>query len=161
MFLVLRLLCAAMAGIACLGPSAASAQGTARVTVPALLSFDVPDVLAGSVASPNPSRVSFDSAIVLPLQAIRLSVRADGDLIGPGGSSIPASHISWTTSNVLNGVGVNGTLSRTAYATVFEGQPLSTSGGVDLVSTLASPGTPLRAGTYQLTMRWKVEAFTP
>ena len=158
----LRLIAAAAAATACLAASApALAQDTARVTVPAVLSFDVTDVLTSAVASPNPTRASFDTAVIPPTQAIRFSVRADGDLIGPGGSSIPASHLSWTTSNVLNGVGVNGTLSRTSYATVFEGQPTATSGGVDLAWTLAAPGTPLRAGTYQLTLRWKAEAFVP
>ena len=152
---------AAIAANLLAGATLASAQESARVTVPAILSVDVIDVMASSAASPNPSRVSFDTANLLPTRALRISVRADGDLAGPGGSSIAASLVSWTTSNVANGVGVNGTLSRTSYGIVFEGQPLTTSGGVDVVWTLAAPGVSVRAGNHQATLRWKIEAFTP
>ena len=140
---------------------AASAQGTVRITVPAALSVEVTNVLTSSIASPNPSRVSFDNALLLPLQAVRISVKADSDLAGPNGSSIPASKVTWTTSNVSNGVGVNGTLSKTSYSVVFEGQSLRTTGGVDLVWTLSAPGGSVRAGSHQATLRWKIEAFTP
>jgi len=141
--------------------AAVIAQDTAQVTVPAVMSFEVTNVLASAVGSPNPTRVSFDNAVVPVTQAIRISVRADADLAGPPGSSIPASNVSWTTSNVTNGIGVNGTLSKTSYGVVFEGQPPAASGGVDVVWTLSAPGTSVRAGTHQATLRWKVEAFTP
>jgi len=36
-----------------------------------------------------------------------------------------------------------------------------TSGRVDLGWPLAAPGSGIRAGTHQLTIRWKVESITP
>jgi hypothetical protein len=158
-FSPIRIACLAVATV--LVAATASAQGTVRIIVPAALSVEVTNVLASSLASPNPSQVSFDNALGLTLQAVRISVKADSDLAGPNGSSIPASNVSWTTSNVSNGVGVNGTLSKTSYAVVFDGQPLTTTGHVDIVWTLSMPGASIRAGTHQATLRWKVEAFTP
>jgi hypothetical protein len=139
----------------------ARAQDTVRIAVPSLASFDVTNVLASAVASPNPTRVSFDNAVIPPTQIIRISVRADGDLAGPESSSIPASNVSWTTSNVTNGIGVNGVLSKTSYTVAFEGQPMATTGGVDIAWTLSAPGAAVRAGTHQATLRWKIEASTP
>jgi len=141
--------------------SDARAQDTVRVAVPSLASFDVTDVLASAAASSNPTRVSFDNAVIPPTQVIRISVRADSDLAGPESSSIPASNVSWTTSNVTNGIGVNGVLSKTSYTVAFEGQPMATTGGVDIAWTLSAPGAAVRAGTHQATLRWKIEAITP
>jgi hypothetical protein len=56
---------------------------------------------------------------------------------------------------------VNGTLTKTSYAVVFEGQPLAAAGGVDVAWTLAAPGSTVRAGTHQVTLRWKIESFIP
>jgi hypothetical protein len=57
-------------------------QDTAQVAVPAMTSFEVLNVLASTVGSPNPTRVSFDNAVVPTTHAIRISVRADSDLAG-------------------------------------------------------------------------------
>ena len=62
---------------------------------------------------------------------------------------------------MTNGVGVNGVLSKTSYTVAFEGQPMATTGGVDIVWTLSAPGSAVRAGTHQATLRWKIEAVTP
>jgi hypothetical protein len=44
---------------------------------------------------------------------------------------------------------------------VFQSDPARTSGHVDLAWTLAAPGSGIRAGTHQLTIRWKLESITP
>lgn len=140
--------------------NALSAQELVRITVPALVSFEVVDVGSSVTGSPNPTRVSYDNGVLLPLHALRISVRAEGNLTAAG-SSIAASKVSWTTSNTSNGVGINGTLSSSVYTQVFQSSTGASSGGVDVAWTLSAPGTPVRAATHQATLRWKLEAVTP
>jgi len=135
-----------------------SAQELVQISVPGIVSFDVLSVGLSSVGSPNPTRISFSNASLLPSHALRISVRAEGDLTGSSGPSIPASQVSWTTSNVSNGVAINGGLSTGAYNQIFQSQTGAISGGFDVVWTLAAPGTPLNAGNHQATLRWKLEA---
>ena len=146
-----------------LAASAVMAQpiGTVRVVVPATVFFHVTNVGAATGATGGPSTVSFDRARLRPGEALRISVKADGDLTGPGGPAIPASNISWTTSNVASGIGINGTMSTSTYTPVYESQVLAVTGRVDLTWTLAAPGASIRAGTHQALLRWKFEVFTP
>ncbi len=134
--------------------------GTARIVVPPTIMFQVPDVSASSTAS-GPTTVSFDQAVLGLGEALRISVKAEGDLTLPGGSSIPATSISWTTSNIVSGIGMNGALNKTTYTTVFQSTVGAASGRVDLTWTLAAPGASVRAGTHQAALRWKFEAITP
>lgn len=139
----------------------ASAQELVRISVPAAVSFDVPNVAVSTPASSNPTRVSFEGAILFPGRVLGISVRAEGDLTAGGGSTIPAAKVSWTTSNVSNGVGVNGTLSSSTYTELFRSQLVAVGGGADINWTLAPPGTAVRAVTHQVTLRWRVEAMAP
>ena len=134
--------------------------GSARVTTPPVVLFEVPDVSASSVAS-SPTTVSFDSAILGLGQAMRISVKADGDITMPGADPIASSSVSWTTSNSMSGAAMNGTLSKVTYAPVFEGQVGATSGRVDLTWRISGPLSTPRAGTRQAALRWKFEAITP
>lgn len=131
-----------------------------RVFVPPAVLFQVPDVARQTAAS-GPVTVSFDSAALVVGQVLRISVRADGDLAMPGGAAMPASNISWTTSNVVGGIGMNGVLSKTIYTPVYQSNVDATSGRVDLTWTLAPPGGGIRAGTRQAALRWRFEAITP
>jgi len=140
------------------GPVDLSADSV-RITVPASVSFAVTDVSASKVGTPNPSTVSFDSAVLVPGRQLRISVKADGNFIPPGGPAIPANRVSWVTSSPVNGTGANNTLSRTVYRLLFLSTPLVTSGSVNVVWTLAAPGTPLRAGTHTLILRWRLESI--
>jgi hypothetical protein len=133
--------------------------GSVRVTLPATMSFAVTNVSASTVASPNPTTVSYDTAVLIPGQALRISVKADSDFVPPSGTAIPASNVSWTTSGASQGTGINGVLSKTVYSQLFQGNVLASSGSVNVTWSLAAPGTPLRAGNHNLTMRWKLEAF--
>jgi hypothetical protein len=149
-----------MLGITELTGGTAPQLGSARVMVPALVVLDVPDVSSESIAG-SPITVTFDSAILLVGQALRISVRADGDLTIPGGTPISASNLSWTTANVTNGVGLNGALSKTVYTTVYQGNAGATSGRLDVTWRLSPPGGGIRAGTRQAALRWRFEAITP
>ncbi len=44
---------------------------------------------------------------------------------------------------------------------VFQSDPATASGHVDLGSTLAAAGSGIDAGLHQLTIRWKIESITP
>jgi hypothetical protein len=140
---------------------ALTAQESVQISLPAIVSFEVLDVGVSTAGNPSPTTISFDNASLTPGRALRLSVKAEGDFTPPSGTPIPASNVSWTTSNALNGVGINGMLSATAYNSVFESQVGATSGGLDVSWTLSAPGTPLHAGNHQVTLRWKLEAMTP
>jgi len=134
--------------------------GTASVTVPPTLSFQIPNISVATVAT-GPTTVSFANAIVPGAEVLRISVKADGNLTKAGAPSIAASLISWTVSGVNNGTGMNGVLSTSTYTPVFLGSNGKKSGSLNIAWTLAAPGTNVRAGTYQTTLRWKFEAVNP
>ncbi len=142
-------------------PALASAQETVRVVLPLTVSFNVVNVSVPTTGSPNPTSISFSKAILLNRHALLISVRADGDLTGPGGQTIAVSNVSWTAANVSNGIAVNGVLSSTAYSQVFQSNGRQNSGGCDLTWTLGTLSTPLRAGVYQAVLRWKFESILP
>lgn len=151
-----------LAAIAILAAAAASGgQEQVRVSVPAIVDFEALDVTTSTVASTNPSSLSFSDAVLQPGQSIRISVKADSDLVPPSGRALPAESVSWTTSHAVRGVASNGVLSKTAYTEVFQGQADATSGSADLNWVLSAPGVPLRAGAHQVSLRWKIEAIVP
>jgi len=133
---------------------------TARVFTPATILFQIMDVSAATPAS-SVTTVSFDTASINPGQALRISVKADGDIVMPGGGVIPSTSVAWTASNVMNGIGMNGSLNNLTYTPVFQGNADATAGGVDLSWTLAAPGGSVTAGTGEATLRWRFEAITP
>jgi hypothetical protein len=134
---------------------------TARTTVPAVILFEVNDLTSTTQAVSGTTTVAFDTALLGLGRALRISVKADGDLIPPNGVSIPISNIAWSTSGVSNGVGVNGVLSKTTYTQVFQSNVGALSGQVDVTWTLSPPSVGVRAGLHQVTLRWKVESVTP
>ena len=133
--------------------------GLARVVVPPLIQFQVTNVGVDTMSSAV--TVSFDSAVLGVGEGLRISVRADGDLTLPGSPAIPATNISWTTSSVANGVGLIGTLSKTVYTPVYQGNVGASNGRVDITWKLAAPGAGILAGTRQAVLRWRFEAVTP
>jgi hypothetical protein len=140
----------------------AAAQETVNVVVPSAVSFSVTDVTQSTSGGPSPTTVSFSNANLRPGRALRVSVQAGGAAFTPpSGLGIPTSKVSWTTVGASGGTGVNGTLSSSSYALVFQSDPARTSGHIDLAWTLAAPGSGIRAGSHQLTIRWKLESITP
>jgi hypothetical protein len=153
-----------MLGIAALIASVVSvaAQETVSVTVPSVVGFPVTDASRATAGTPSLTTVSFSNANLIPGRAIRVSVQAGGAAFTPpSGLSIPASNVSWTSLGASGGTGWNGTLGSSFYTLVFQSDPARTSGHVDLGWMLAAPGNGIRAGDYQLTIRWKVESITP
>jgi hypothetical protein len=141
-------------------PAAQPGSGSVRITVPGVVLIPIDDVSAAS-ASSSPARISFNQAFLPAGQALRISVKADSTLTLPGGVLVPASSITWAASGANNGVGINGALSTGAYTPVFESGVGARNGRVDLTWQLALPPGLVRAGTAQLVLRWKLEAFTP
>ena len=140
----------------------AAAQETVAIEVPSGVSFLVTDVNTSTGGAPNPSTIRFSNANLSLGNALRVSVQADAAAFTPpSGSSIPPSKVSWTTVGSAGGMGWNGTLTSSSYSQVFQSDPARASGHVDLAWTLAAPGSGIRAGSHQLTIRWKVESITP
>jgi hypothetical protein len=135
---------------------------TVSISFPLGVTFNVTNISATTTGSPNPTAVQFSSPNLLGNHVLRISVRADAaDFTPPSGAiKIPASRVSWTTSNASHGIASNGTLSSASYALVFVGQK-NQAGGVDLAWTLAPPPSGIRAGAHTLTIRWKVESVAP
>ena len=141
---------------------AAGAQETVTISVPLAVSFPVTDVSRSTSGAPNVTTVSFSNASLSPGRVLRVSVQPDAAAFtAPSGSSMPASNVSWSNLGANGGIGLNGTLSSASYALVFQSDPARTSGYIDLGWTLAAPGSGIRAGNHQLTIRWKVESITP
>ena len=142
-------------------PTLASAQAvTATVSIPAGVSFVVPDVSQSASGSPGPFRVVFSTTNLKGSQNFYVSVKADtASFAGPGTTQIPASKVSWTVSPVGRGTGSPGTLSSASYAQVYVNEN-NKSGAFDMTWTLASiAAAGLRSGTHTLTVRWRLEAF--
>ena len=104
-------------------PVAAFAQ-SATLSIPAGISFSVPNVTQSAGGSPDPFRVVFSTTGVKGSQDLYVSVKADSaNFAGPGTTRIPASKVSWTSTPVGRGSGSGGTLSSAAYAAMFESRP--------------------------------------
>lgn len=140
--------------------SRASAQETVDITVPASVSFQVRNV--SETTSSDPSTVlRFANAVLEPGRVIRISVRADTTAFSGPRGSVPASSVSWTTSNAQGGFGSNGSLSASAYTEVFRSNVNATSGSIDLRWTLGPPGANVLASSYNLALRWNIESIAP
>lgn len=130
-----------------------------KITLPAAVTFAVTNVSSNTTGSPNPASVSFTQFSTPSTNVFRISVKADSDFVPPSGASIPASNVSWTTSNVSNGTASNGMLSVSAYTQVYQSNSGKKSGGVDMHWLLGAPGAAIRAGAHTLVLRWKLESI--
>jgi len=142
---------------------AAAAQETVKITLPSSVAFSVPNMSNTVAGTPNPTTLRYQQAILLPGHALRVSVRADTSTFTPpnGTTKIPASNVSWTTSNPTRATGSYGTLSSTAYTMVFQGQTNANNGTIDVTWKLAPLPSGVHAGAHTITMRWKLEAIVP
>jgi hypothetical protein len=138
-----------------------SAADSVSLTVPAAVGFAVTNVGVSTAGSPATTPVTFSSLSTTGSRVLRISVKADGNFVPPGGQAIPAAKVSWTTSSAINGTGSAGVLSTSAYGQLYQSNNGRKAGGVSVRWTLAAPGTPLRAGVHALTIRWKFEAINP
>lgn len=137
-------------------------QETVQVAVPGWVSFDVFDVGASTTGSPEPTRVEFAGAELLPGNVLRISVRAESAAFAsPAGGGVPVGLVSWRGAGAAGGTPSDGTLDDVTYGVVFQGSPGVTAGSVDLVWTLAPPGAAIDAGTHQVELRWRFESVVP
>jgi hypothetical protein len=142
--------------------SAAGAQETVTIAMPSFVTFSVTDLTSSTNGAPSPSSVSFSAASLIGGKALRVSVTADAAAFTPpGGPGIPVAKVSWRILGANGGIGANGTLSASSYSLVFQANPATASGHVDLAWSLAALSGGIRAGTHQLTIRWKAESITP
>ncbi len=140
----------------------AAAQETVTISVPLAVSFPVTDVSRSTSGTPSITTIVFSNANLSAGKALRVSVQSDAAAFTPpSGSSIPVSSVSWSNLGASGGIGWSGTLSASSYALVFQSNPATASGHMDLEWTMAAPTSGLRAGNHQLTIRWKMESITP
>src|SRR2546423_588911 len=131
------------------------------ITIPGSVSFAVTRVLLSTTGSPNPFVISFTNGSSIK-HHLNISVIANAvNFTAPssGRSAIPASNVSWTTSNAVNGTGTNGTLSASVYTLLYVSINKPTTGSVGLTWSLAAPGANIHAGAHTLTVRWKLESI--
>lgn len=132
-----------------------------RITLPASIAFAVTNVTVATAGSPGTTSVAFSNLDVPNGRVLRISVKADGNFVPPGGAPIPASNVSWTVGSARNGVGSAGTLSTSTYNQLFQSAAGRRNGDVNVSWSLAAPGVAIRAGVHRLTVRWKLESITP
>jgi hypothetical protein len=149
----------AMALVCILGADIHSAAETVSISIPAAVGFAVTNVSNATAGSPASGTVTFSSLNTTGSHVLRISVKADSNFVPPGGTAIPASKVSWTTTGASNGTGSNGVLSTSTYGQLFQSSSGKKSGSVNVSWSLAAPGTGIRAGIHTLTVRWKLESF--
>lgn len=136
-------------------PAALHAE-TVSVITPTFVTFSVSDVSTTTVASPSTATVSFSDGQLDSGRHLRVSVIADSaNFTPPTDASIPASKVTWTISGSSGGNGYSGTLSDSTYSTVFDSVVDPVSGSVDIVFRLEGPGSGIRAGDHDLSLRWQ------
>ena len=156
----------ATAGVAAIGLSVTtvglgSAADAVSISIPAAVGFAVTNVSIATAGNPASGTATFSSLNAGRGGVLRISVKADSSFVPPSGPAIPASKVSWTTSGANNGTGSGGVLSTSAYSQLFQSAAGKKAGSVNVSWSLAAPGTPLRAGTHTLTVRWKLESINP
>ncbi len=116
---------------------------------------------AATTGSPNPFHISATTIHLSgPTRYVRVSVKANAAaLSGPTANAFPASSLTGTASNAVNGVGASGVLSSLAFTPVINTIKNPGSTSVDLVWSLAAPAVRVRSGTYTLTVTWKIESL--
>ena len=136
---------------------AATATNNITVTLPSGVGFAI-GVTSPITGSPDPTTISFSSAQISGTQHVRISVTADTTSFTQGAG--PASSVTWTTANAVNGTGSSGTLSNGAYTVVYSGTAGKTSGSLDIHWSFVRPSPP-PAYTHSaaLTLRWRLDFF--
>jgi hypothetical protein len=152
----------AVAGvIAAAAVRVAGAQETVTISIPPTVSFHVTDIGRTTTGTPAVSTIGFSNA-ALGAKVLRVSVQPDAvAFTPPAGPAIPASLVSWHNLGASGGIGADGMLSSLSYVLMFQSDPGRTSGHLEVEWRLAPPSVGIRAGSHQLTLRWKVESITP
>jgi len=138
-------------------------QDKVNMTLPSTVTYTVTNVLSATTGAPAPSSITYSSGNLHWNAHLRISVMANAAVCTPpgGGPSIPAGSFSWTAANATGGVGYNGTLVYNAYTVVYQSNSWNgnaLSGAVNLTWKMAAPPTGVRAGTYTISLTWRVDS---
>jgi hypothetical protein len=120
--------------------------------VPEAVVFPVTNL--GSKADAISTLLTFDHARLARGSRLRISVRAEGLDLGTG---TPA-RISYA-AHARGGTPFNSSLRATDYTPVFESDPLTLSGSVEIAWSLEPLGRVDRSGNRTVTLRWKAESI--
>jgi hypothetical protein len=142
---------AALCALALALSTPALGQEQVRVQTPESVVFPVTDLRAKTAAPLT--LLSFDHARLAPGSRLRISVRAEGLDLGTGA---PA-RISYA-AHARGGIAFSASLRDTEFTPVFESDPLTLSGTVEIAWTLEPTGRFDRAGNHSVSLRWKVES---
>ncbi|MDR3708856.1 MAG: hypothetical protein P4L33_11170 [Capsulimonadaceae bacterium] len=157
-----RFLAAALsiAAAALLTGSVAKAQDMATITVPAgSIEFNVTDVTKNTPASNNPQTLGFTGATFTGGDnSVQFLLSAGGQYFsaGTGNGSILSSIVQWKgTATSGTGTVTTSSLNWPNAVVVYTGT--GTQGGANIWFRLKGPITGISAGTYSLTVTWKVQ----
>ncbi|HEV7505024.1 MAG TPA: hypothetical protein VGS07_08945 [Thermoanaerobaculia bacterium] len=140
-------------GLAALPAAGQELREQVVILVPEAVVFPVMNLAAKAAATP--SLVTFNHAFLAPGSRLRISVRAETlDLA----ANTPA-RISYA-AHAQGGIAFSGSLRDTDFSPVFEGEPLTSSGSVEIAWTLEPLGRVGRSGNRGVTLRWKVESIS-
>jgi len=153
----------ALALLGMAGMPGAHASDKVDITIPASVSFAVDNISATTTGAPATFTVSFSNAKLKNTDALRISVMADSTAFTPpnGTTQIPASTVTWTTSNAVGGAGSSGTLSAAQYTQVYQSNINPSSGSVSITWRLTGAPVGIRSGSHIMSLTWKLEAVTP
>lgn len=135
---------------------------SADVSTPAAVGFVVTDVSVETPSTPTSTTLSFSNASLSAGYSLRFSIKADApDFTRPAerGGAIPASKVTWVTTNSLYGTGYEGVLSSSSYTMVFQSNVNATDGSTEVNWTLAPIGSLVIAGDHTLAATWKIESL--
>jgi hypothetical protein len=153
----------ALALLGMAGMPGAHAADKVDITIPVSVSFAVNNISATTTGAPATFTVTFSNAKLKQTDALRISVMADSTAFTPpsGTTQIPASSVTWTTSNAVHGAGSNGTLSATQFTQVYQSDLDPSSGSVAITWRLTGAPVGIYSGSHTLSLTWKLEAVTP
>ena len=142
--------------------AAAKVTESARVTVPAGVTFPVSNVRTSTVA---PAATVTVSQIVLASTTaqLRISLKGGASTFTPpkvGATTWAAGDVSWNAASWTAAAGRSGILSQGAYNVVATcNANVATCSTSALVFTLAPNATVKRSGAHTLVVTWKFESF--
>ena len=148
----------AVCGVLALSVLPARAQNV-TITLPATNTFNVQNVQLASGGTRT--TITWSSTGNFSGNHFRLSVRADAanfTVPASGRNPIPAANVSWTIVSATNGTGINGTISSSGYTALYNAANGKKNGSVTVDWNIAAPGSNIRSGNHQLTLRWRLES---
>ncbi len=124
-----------------------------ELELPPGVSFTVNNMKSGPIVARDPFPLSFRHATLGSGRALRISILANK--LEPSGA-----RLSFKAMNPRSGTCRSGMLAAGVEVPIFESYSGAVAGGCDFLWTLESVGKPVHAGSYRISLRWKLEAIT-